>query len=391
MMDHCEAERFVVEHEWLFKTHPTCLFDDNELLERLQVEFGIPIDHNMVEMVSGNGDDKLAEFVRQCKSLSLPDIDGDDDDEVKVRITGVPEKKVYEVHKLKPLITQMAHQLQINHFVDVGAGQGYLDFAVLDHDEQFRVTAVERDKTQLVGMTKRQSTRSDRLSIVELSVDQKCSLSDYKIKINTDNDYIMYSLHSCGSLSDHMCRLFAQDERARGLVCVGCCHNLITAFPQSRSSWTRLQSLNTQQLMAACQAPSRWTHDGPAVVKSEMKNYYRALLEQWTKSRGVVIETIGRVNISENATFVDYCKLAGIDLSIEDTCEIEKKYGKYRGHLRLYWVLRACIGQVIESIILMDRLHHLQSTLPLTSTVSIIPVFSIKHSPRRFAITAVKS
>lgn len=55
-----------------------------------------------------------------------------------------------------------------------------------------------------------------------------------------------------------------------------------------------------------------------------------------------------------------------------------------------YWTLRAALGPVLETLLLLDRLLFLQEQNNVVSQVVMVPLFDPVLSPRNVALIATK-
>ena len=274
--------------------------------------------------------------------------------------------------------------------------------------------------------------------------------------------YTLCSLHACGSLSDHILRLFAQWCAApeelppcRRLVNVGCCYNLITSpdtrlfyqksgdeeAPEPRYSPDSCDShvlcfpgFNTSDnrpiepfiagknaLMAAAQAPRRWvlpTDDGGDVT-SAVKVLERAAIQVFLWRRELISTRDACVKISKSKgkgvaildreAFVRRCVDVETQLRPDvvdgSAATAESVFNFFFvdeltcGSLKstraeiasVVWTLRAMLGQIVESLIVVSRCATLADALSHTDSawrVAMHPIFDHKKSPRNVAVVA---
>lgn len=403
-----EAVDFVLQHAWIYADHANDFFAREHTRAALDDLF--PVRYNiddLIDMVHSlehvSGESRTLEFLRRCADLSLvhaPVPDGIIQDVAGQRPL-MKAKKSHEVDRLAPFIVALARDLDIRRLVDVGAGQGYLDFELLDllDDPKYSVTAVEHDPVQLRGIVNRQP-RPRNINVIPCSVNHETRLESFESLIH-DNSYILYSLHACGSLSDDMIRLFSLSNRARALVNVGCCYNRISSpfsFPLSNLLKSTNLSLNDTLKMAACQAPRRWFWQREDTHAFHEKNYFRAVLQVLLNSlygTGERIE-IGRLRPRHCGTFASYARAAFAkigrmeDLGAVDLARVEAEFRPLEDRLALFWTLKAALGQVVESLILFDRYQYMIEQLGDSASVKLVPLFDMQFSPRRLAVVCIR-
>lgn len=108
------------------------------------------------------------------------------------------------------------------------------------------------------------------------------------------------------------------------------------------------------------------------------------------------------MNFAEGEGLIDNCDLflkfsySGLrHLRIKPLQEMDlpglwRECQSYAGLIGPYWSLRAALGPVLESLILLDRLLFLQEQESAFEVV-ILPIFDPALSPRNLAIIARKS
>lgn len=301
------------------------------------------------------------------------------------------DKKRHEVERLSRLIrTSGAPGLA----VDFGAGQGYLSQALADAG--WEVVALERDDGQCHGSLRRQTAGGQRPFRVERVNIGSATPVEVVRALHGRADGVCYcALHACGSLSIDQIRLFREDSAATLLANVGCCYNLMGAADVGLSQ--RLQPLRHQlgwlqersARMLACQAPWRWAQKPAQQLQAFASNHYRALFQAYVlphlEPAAVSVGHVAALGSFQAYTAAALGKLQLGSPPALDYAAIEARHPQRR--LAVLWTLRALLGPVIESVLLLDRLFWLQEAHP---DAQLVPLFDPVLSPRNFVLLARK-
>lgn len=327
----------------------------------------------------------------------------------------VKQKKTYEIETLASIIGNLMEENEVRIAVDVGAGQGYLAMELLQSNEGYKVIAVESSDIQVHGTVNRlkeRSTMDDRLIIKQVHLDGEESGSDFDSMIFADtkkSEYLMYSLHACGSLSECMIQLFCDPScKASILFNVACCYNLIDEtlpgihFPMSQSVRNEMKiSLTRNMKMVACQSPSRWKMKPQKTRNFLKRHFYRALLEFCVVSdigAEPAVESLTRVGNIPDADLISFERYAtrafqNMKLQITDISKLVQLHEDKR-HLEkalaFMWSMRALLGPVVEAVILADRYHYAKEQLP-NAKISLQAVLDPDYSPRNMSLIVIKS
>ncbi|KAI8340720.1 methyltransferase domain-containing protein [Chlamydoabsidia padenii] len=323
-----------------------------------------------------------------------------------------------------PLIYQTARDNNIEHVVDLGAGQGYLSRTVaFQYDLQ--VMAVDGSEVQTCG-----AKRFDNMAIkgfkdkqhmihhvTDLFTSENAADILASLQQSRHNDatmsWLICGLHACGDLSSMMLRLFTQRPEIQALVNVGCCYHFLThhqgdtpGFPMSSS--LRDYHLGSTACMLACQAPSRWLERKESSIKAYEHHFFRCLLQWLMVEQGLIkvsekAPVIGRLNKKRDFdTFPIYVKAAltrlgySVDAIPSDLAASSydhfKKVANVDKRIAVLWTIRALLGPVIESLVLLDRYLYLDETIPPSPTkqVGLVPLFDDIVSPRNMVVLAIK-
>ncbi|MFS7940928.1 putative Methyltransferase domain-containing protein [Helianthus anomalus] len=251
---------------------------------------------------------------------------------------------------------------------------------------------------------------------------------------------LLTGLHACGDLSVTMLRAFLESKEVKAVVSIGCCYNLLSeeednalcGFPISRGVKSTGLHLGRNSRDLACQSADRWkVMEKDASLHNFELHAFRAafqlLLSRYFPETLSGSPTIGRQgktlrrqqqNSRMNGLATDGCSCkpdctSGKDEHV-DTCSLFEKFSKSGLHrLNLnqphnvdfagiwkeaepfvevigpYWSLRAALGPVLETLILLDRLLFLQEQGDSVEAV-MVPIFNPNISPRNVALIAKK-
>lgn len=465
-----------VDKEWM-----DCLRKES-VGNLLQIPSGVVQDHWPVS---------LKEFILTLRSLSLSRKQAD-----------------FQVEVLSALVSLVAKQVGAQTVVDVGAGQGYLA-QVLAFDYQLSVIAIdacshhgkitdaraERIRKHYAAQMRKNCSEQREFSLPKtvtcrvLSSDtlkslsksptesndagnqhlsQKCSVSQPSRLAEdrspswsySDSALVIAGLHACGDLSVTMLRTFLECDKAKAVISVGCCYNLLSeeaidtvdsccGFPVSQGVKSAGVMLDKSARDLACQSADRWRGLGEhaGLHNFELhafragfqmvlfRHYPNILLESPTIGRqgkalrrqqnqrilesnldhggpsesGEPQESMGFLHeysfiqssescdsraVDRYSLFVKFCEsgLGRLRLPhLEDTAysAVWREYQSYSELIGPYWSLRAALGPVLETLILLDRLLLLQE-YDSDLEVCLLPIFNPVLSPRNMAIIAKK-
>eukprot|EP00026_Physarum_polycephalum_P003965 Phypoly_transcript_03982.p1 GENE.Phypoly_transcript_03982~~Phypoly_transcript_03982.p1 ORF type:complete len:552 (+),score=94.35 Phypoly_transcript_03982:640-2295(+) len=239
---------------------------------------------------------------------------------------------------------------------------------------------------------------------------------------------VLVGLHTCGNLSCTLLELFCANECISGLVFVGCCYNMLTlpnhaqeendtkgttySFPMSQFAKKEAKfQLSKVIAMLGCQAVSRWA-DTPENLRESLdalsKNHFRAMFQVFLRDTYGIhkILSIGHLPDEVTSNFSTYTKSAlrvldkkilqivdssklpdeeSLDKAIADTFD---KYNRDEKLMKVWWCIRGVLANVIENLILVDRVIFLREKGHVNST--LIPLFDPILSPRSHCILAIK-
>ncbi|VVA91560.1 unnamed protein product [Arabis nemorensis] len=262
---------------------------------------------------------------------------------------------------------------------------------------------------------------------------------------NRSSSLVLAGLHACGDLSVTMLRTFLECEEVKAVVSIGCCYNLLSekssenscsqcAFPMSAGLRSLGFSLGKNARDLACQSAERWSslgedaglqnfelHSFRAAFQMVLSKHYPEVLatsptigrqgkafrrQQQRKSLGTqaAVDTT-RKDTDDNkpmkqtnsnsdtcSSFKKFCLSAFSRLNLEHPQDLDlgatwNEADAFTELIGPYWSIRAALGPVLETLILLDRLMFLQEQGDSIEVV-MIPIFDPIISPRNVAIIA---
>lgn len=233
----------------------------------------------------------------------------------------------------------------------------------------------------------------------------------------TDTSAIcLTGLHTCGNLATTCLRLFHEQPQCKLICNIGCCYHLLQeeyaapeyfanetisarqttpGFPMSQFLRDKHLTLGRNARMLATQSLERVISERSAM---NISLYYRALLEVLiSESAEELRQKLQVGKVRKFANFNEYvalcckkfatqnCNLRWNAAAVE---RVQEQFAADAHYMHLFYLLRMCFAQVIESLILLDRLLYLKE-LGYTGS-HLVAVFDAVISPRRFGIIAVK-
>ncbi|GAB2233464.1 hypothetical protein Drorol1_Dr00002687 [Drosera rotundifolia] len=250
---------------------------------------------------------------------------------------------------------------------------------------------------------------------------------------------VLAGLHACGDLSATMLRTFVESEDVRAVISVGCCYNLLSeeifkpdtsnyGFPMSHGIKSSGLKLGKRALDLACQSAERWSsleeedavenfdlHAFRALFQILLQRYYPEVLatspsigrkgkamrrhEQQRKRHGTAHleedgSSLSKMKTDKFHLFEKFCQSGLSQLRLlpaegMDLLGIWKEYVHFAKLIGAYWSLRAVLGPLLETLVLLDRVLFLQEQRP-SDVIDIVPIFDPVLSPRNMAIIARK-
>jgi hypothetical protein len=427
---HAALSDFYSAHKELLEAHPTEFYTRNQLdlLSQYADELRlIPCTqmHRLLTRPAG-GPGALSAYFSEAQRLAMAR-------EAKlVGVEAMPigrdlrafvaDKKVHEVERF----VNICRHLNVEHFVDVGAGKQALSVALSALGCQ-GVTAVDAVFNSLsAGLRKqewlmrKQTAPAAQVRVLHATVGSKSSgaaMGDIATQAdNHDHDsarfqtviteltqrsvrFALVGLHTCGELSSAILGAYASTSASACCV-VGCCYQHIQSYPMSKS--VRQGTVVTRQalLAAACstsavfidrQAQRQRTQRPPSQLRLA-----RALLQELAEK--ISFDGLpAKIPMKSSDSFAQYCMRA---LESAERCDAAARiYGVSSldqlfeqrlqdAPLIVGWhFLREALAACVEAMVTVDRAVYL---LERGSDVAVLPVFDPALSPRNLLILATK-
>ncbi|KAL5736786.1 hypothetical protein ACOSQ2_031574 [Xanthoceras sorbifolium] len=402
---------FVRPYAFLINAHVVNFFTDRlweavdrdwiNCLRRESVENLLLIPSGVVQ---DHWPDSLKEFVLTLSSLVFPRKQADLQmvfsglqviSPNSVLAQGMNQKKKHEVEVLSAVVSSIANNVRAHTVVDVGAGQGYLA-QVLSFQYKHSVVAIdacshhgkvtdsraERIRKHYAAQMRKFGLVNESLNVPKtitchvLSMDMLKALTSLSLdkddveqpkliaqnngeldrrkllspcNAESETSLVLAGLHACGDLSVTMLKTFSECKEVKAVVSIGCCYNLLSeegsdiasslcGFPMSCGVKSAGFPLGKNSRDLACQSAARWRSlERDAGVHNFELHAFRAAFQ---------MDIIGP-----------------------------------------YWSLRAALGPLLETFILLDRLLFLQEQGSSLEAV-MLPIFDPVLSPRNVAIIA---
>ncbi|KAF3589407.1 hypothetical protein F2Q69_00026880 [Brassica cretica] len=249
---------------------------------------------------------------------------------------------------------------------------------------------------------------------------------------------VLAGLHACGDLSVTMLRTFMECEEVKAVVSIGCCYNLLSekasesscskcGFPMSAGLKSLGFSLGKNARDLACQSAERWSslgedaglqnfelHSFRAAFQMVLSKHYpevlatspsigrqgkafrrqkqRKALETPSKLKTSRKDTDKKSMTHTSSSFEKFCLSAFSRLNLEHPRDLDlsatwDEANAFTELIGPYWSIRAALGPVLETLILLDRLMFLQEQGD-SIQVTMLPIFDPTISPRNVAVIA---
>lgn len=377
----------------------------------------------------------LTTFIKKSQSLTLKntkfclsfeqfkqkleEMGSDEMTKLKLEIFMKP-KKSHEVEVLSGAISAIHKLVKTTHLVDIGDGKGYLS-SMLALNYKIPVLGVDASPVNTEGAV----IRANKLSKVWNSVvsnvkTQETSVDLYKQVTKFVNDQVDFKelithiflqhpqkigvigLHTCGNLAADCLKIFTANEDIKSIINVSCCYHHLSdlsvdkqneRFPMSQYLKEQNCIVERGARMISAQSIERILHLRERPSKTI---FYRAIFEM------ILLNFVGQVENKqvgrfrkETVDFLDYTKKAAkrLDLSLSMSEQsIMDHYIQYEGRkdeMDVFYLIRAMLAPVVESLILLDRLLYLYECGHNNSF--IVQFFDPVVSPRCYGIVSIKA
>ncbi|KVH99237.1 methyltransferase-like protein 25 [Cynara cardunculus var. scolymus] len=267
------------------------------------------------------------------------------------------------------------------------------------------------------------------------SIDKRCQ--SQSSPTNDSCSLLLTGLHACGDLSVTLLRTFLESEQVKAVVSIGCCYNLLSeneggeddavcGFPISRGVKSTGIHLSRSSRDLACQSADRWRglekvggihnfelHAFRAAFQMVLWRYFPETLSKsprtgrqgkalrrkqqraMTTHPVLPVESLAGGDDGDRCSlFEKFCKSGLHRLNVKEWENVDfngiwKEAEPFTEVIGAYWSLRAALGPVLETLILLDRLLLLQEEGVEGATM--VPIFDPTISPRNMALIAKKS
>ncbi|XP_026752610.2 LOW QUALITY PROTEIN: probable methyltransferase-like protein 25 [Galleria mellonella] len=375
----------------------------------------------------------------------IKNLGGEVKPEIKVK-QFMSGKKSYEVQTMSRLVASLYGASSATCCVEAGGGRGHLPVALtlgygvpsltIDCDVRTLRAATQRIKIiqkQWHAIAKRvKDGHEERISeSIDKNLHRFASAfvtrdTDLKTLVNekfpeftsSETKLLLTGLHTCGNLGPDSLRIFTSQGSISAVFNVPCCYHLLTehvdaglfdvfqrdyapehdtgqGFPMSEH--LRNYNLGRNARMLAAQSIDRVVYQRQLPSKSLL---YRALLEVLIKKHlpdvFIADGKLKRITPNKYNDFREYFKMADSILKLKlydilpecHLSDIEKNLDSQWEKIVLFYLLRLCLAQVIESVILLDRLLYLYENG--FKNVFLVKLFDPILSPRCHSIVAMR-
>ncbi|XP_061376922.1 probable methyltransferase-like protein 25 [Danaus plexippus] len=424
-LDVCELSQ-AIDNFWKYADGNCC--DDNELNKWIKESRKYYTALNTYCIST----EKLQEIIKSWGGEIKP----------QVQITEfMTSKKSYEVKTMSHLIASLCTVCDVTHCVEAGGGKGNLPVAlslsyhlpsltidcnpIAVNNGEKRVKIIQK---QWHAISKKVKDGSKHLASDGIETNLHRFAAAY---ITTDTDFarlvrekypeysgdvklLLTGLHTCGNLGPDSLVIFTTNPSISSLFNVPCCYHLLTedvdvelfdvfqrygdgcggskGFPMSEG--LKGYNLGRNARMLAAQSIHRVVYNKQIPDKGLL---YRALIQVIIKQRlpGLPVSEGKLKGISSKCqNFDDYAKMAdailkiGVDQNSEIFLEVQKDIDVKWKKIVMFYLLRLCLAQVIENVILLDRLLFLLENG--FQKCFLVKLFDPVTSPRCHGLVAVR-
>lgn len=343
---------------------------------------------------------------------------------VNLKVFASP-KKSHEIEILSSVAATLKQITNSTHVIDVGDGKGYLS-SMLALQHNIPVLGIDSSPTNTKGANKRAGNlqkawknimkfptkslppKNEANSIdnqlykqTTLFVDETVDLKDLLSNVFGVNSEkcTLTGLHTCGDLSPTSIRIYNQHPYIKTLCNVGCCYHLLTednnsrgGFPMSAYLKTQNFTLGRQARMLASQSIDRILSNKQIENKSIFyRAIFQVLIEKYRPD--LADRQTGRLK-KECDNFVDYVHFAEkrikteFNLTDEEIRDVFLEFEDRELELNVFYLLRSFLAQVVECVILLDRLLFLLEKGYCCSY--LVQLFNRVLSPRCYGLISIK-
>ncbi len=309
----------------------------------------------------------------------------------KQQIFRLEYKKLHEIKKLTPSISELQEKFSSDVMIDVGGGKSFLALAL---SGMFKKQVVLDSNQALLEKCKGYYQRWKR----PYSPICHCLYIEDERFLELLHDDIenslMTGLHLCGNLTNVLLKGFVK-SKAKALVSLGCCFHRLEESDQNLSGLCK-HTLSASEFRLALVPYHFRSYE--TFLNNDIKNHYRFALY------AIIFELTGkhpekkymndfiyprRANSFDFRSFLEINqKEIGLTYSIDALMGIYHEKGKEKAYeMEIFEFARRCMSRVTECYLVYDRLAYLlQSGL----SADLFEVFDGRISPRNLAIFAHK-
>ncbi|CAF1277236.1 unnamed protein product, partial [Didymodactylos carnosus] len=359
--------------------------------------------HELLQFISSTAlPETLLDFIVECNTLNKMSREKLNDTAIIQEYTldnnlsrCIKQKKRHEVSRFSHLIINTAKQLNCHTILDIGAGLGYLGQVLTHYDSSLNVIGFEMSNAHVQSADNRNkkiTCVNDRnyLRTVEINNemtdDKLLEIVHDTLNRDSDDNFILSSLHACGDLTPTMLKLYVKSKFIRGLLNVSCCYHTMNysdeGFFNIPLSRTLKQIISQYQnftmtlyglRLAIQETHEQWYEKSDSKLKQHMRNtIYRGILECILVENNYHLEHRKQVYVkSDSMTFDDYCHLAIQHLK----------------RLLFFTILQCLLQPVLELFVLNDRLVYL---LENNLNAKLCQIFDETISPRCWCLISEK-
>lgn len=366
-------------------------------------------------------------------------------------------KKSHEIEHLSTLVSQMCREYNTSRVIDVGSGKGYLG-SYINLTYGIEVLELDSVDSNVRGSIQRRSRLEEKWDHLRKRAGYSANLQPQASQSKTkdggghvvsmtafiengshleailnesssseeERSCLLAGLHTCGSLAYSAIDTFVTCQSTRVLLNVGCCYNLfdegfaVDKFSKNKttanshlfpmSSFLKSDNdpypicLGRNARIIAAQSVDRLAVDEEGIHEHM---FFRVVLQQFLKEKLGVTSSdwiVGKLKRGiKNQDFALYARKALQNLKLEHLCDelsdddlrsYIQQWSDWEKRLHLFYMLRCCLGPVIETCILLDRLCFLlEKSVAFGGPVveaHLLKVFDPQKSPRCFAVFAAK-
>ena len=316
---------------------------------------------------------KIARFVIKYQEENVANFDFDDEIFKKMN-----PKKIHEIRRFSTFISDKfsGENLAI---VDLGAGLGYLDQAILSLNKRVKIVAVESNLKIHRGNSRRISGPNVVRINQELNFDNYANFLD-NLNFGDDAEFAIIGLHCCGNLTNLALKMFGEHEKARILSLVPCCYH----------KGDPIENFNGPSMRLASQESFRkWVQKSNEELLQNSKNFgFRAIFEKFCSENDLkYVKTKRRVKNGSNfENFISGYQVENLDkeallAECEANCDKFELLEKING-------IQLSLQNLLEFLVLLEKCEHLLEEN--ADDVIFYEIFDKESSPRNYLIYCSK-